>query len=78
MSTKFIAVHSTGLFFLMVSVLHKSKDTKWKSSDKEVEGHSAKEKKTNPNYQHLRGLKERGLNIFLPLKKRDLFRGGCK
>ena len=64
---------------MMVSVLQKSKDAKWKSSDNEVGGHAAKEKKTtNPNYQHLRGLKEKGLNIFLPLKKRDLFRGGCK
>ena len=72
MSTKFIAVHSTGLFFLMVSVLHKSKDTKWKSSDKEVGGDiQPKKKKTNPNYQHLRGLKERGLNIFLPSPEKE-------
>ena len=63
---------------MMVSVLQKSKDAKWNlSSDNEVGGHAAKEKKTtNPNYQHLRGLKEKGLNIFLPLKKGDLFRGG--
>ena len=27
-------------------------------------------------FQHLRGLKERGLNIFLPLKKGDIFREG--
>ena len=46
---------------MMVSVLQKSKDAKWKSSDNEVGGHAAKEKKTtNPNYQHLRGLKEKG------------------
>ena len=60
---------------MMVSVLHKSKDTKSKSSDNEVGGHTAKEKNTNLNYQHLRGLKERGLNVFLPLKKGGLFRG---
>lgn len=46
---------------MMVSVLQKSKDAKWKSSDNEVGGHAAKEKKNNKSKQPApQGLKREG------------------
>ena len=45
---------------MMVLVLHKSKNTKWKSSDNEVGSHSAKEKKDNSELPAPHGLKREG------------------
>ena len=62
---------------MMVSVLHmqehqveKLRQLSWRSYSQR------KKKQISMTFQHLRGLKERGLNIFLPLKKGDIFREG--